>query len=167
MFSHFFISRPKFAFVISILITLCGSISIPLLPIAEFPQISPEQVEVTAVYPGADAVTVANTVAAPIESKVNGVEGMIYMDSKSANDGTYTLNVTFELGYDGDMAQVNVNNRVQEAIAQLPEEVRRQGVKAIKKSTNLLMIINLFADGNEAMNKSIYLTMRRLTSPMY
>lgn len=143
MFSAFFISRPKFAFVISILIVITGLIAIIALPIAQYPQLSPPQVSVTAVYPGADAETIADTVAGPIESKINGVEDMLYMSSNSANDGSYSLSISFEVGSDEDINTVNVQNRVAQATSLLPEEVRRQGVVTNKQSTNMLLVVNL------------------------
>jgi len=145
MFSLFFIDRPKFAFVISIVLTLAGLIAIPILPVAEFPQISPPTVQVSTRYPGASAEVVRDTVAIPIEKEVNGVENMIYMSSKSANDGSYTLMVTFAIGSDPDLAQINVQNKVNLANPMLPEEVKRQGVKTEKVSTTMLMIINLYS----------------------
>lgn len=145
MISQFFIGRPKFAFVISILLTLMGVLSIPMLPVSEFPDLAPPQVSVTTSYPGASAEIVKDVVAQVIESEVNGVEGMIYMTSKSANDGSYALNVTFDVGVDADMAQVNVSNRVQQAMAKLPEEIKRQGVNVEKQSPSILMSVNLFS----------------------
>lgn len=145
MISQFFIGRPKFAFVISILLTLMGVLSIPMLPVSEFPDLAPPQVSVTTSYPGASAEIVKDVVAQVIESEVNGVEGMIYMTSKSANDGSYSLNVTFDVGVDADMAQVNVSNRVQQAMAKLPEEIKRQGVNVEKQSPSILMTVNLFS----------------------
>jgi len=145
MISQFFIGRPKFAFVISILLTLMGVLSIPMLPISEFPDLAPPQVSVTTSYPGASAEIVKDVVAQVIESEVNGVEGMIYMSSKSANDGSYALNVTFDVGVDADMAQVNVSNRVQQAMAKLPEEIKRQGVNVKKQSPSILLVVNLFS----------------------
>ncbi|NBC31386.1 MAG: multidrug efflux RND transporter permease subunit [Alphaproteobacteria bacterium] len=145
MLSAFFIERPKFAFVISIVISLAGLIAVTRLPIAEFPDISPPQVQVTASYPGASAEVVEETVAAPIEAQVNGVDDMVYMSSTSANDGSYTLNVTFEVGTDPDIAAVNVQNRVALAIPQLPEEVSRRGVSTKKQSTNMLLVVNLYS----------------------
>jgi len=142
-FSKFFINRPKFAFVISIVITLAGVLALMGLPIAQFPQITPPTVSVTTQYAGASAEVVEQTVAAPIEQEVNGVEDMIYMSSKSDNDGRYNLTVTFEVGTDADMAQVKVQNRVSQAMPKLPEEVRRQGVKTEKQSTNMLLIVNI------------------------
>lgn len=145
MFSQFFISRPKFAFVISIVISLAGLLALQVLPIAEFPKISPPVVEVSASYPGADAQVVQQTVAAPIEDEVNGVEGMLYMSSKSANDGSYVLTVTFEIGTDADLAQINVQNRVSRANPSLPADVVKQGVKVDKKSTEMVLVVNLFS----------------------
>jgi HAE1 family hydrophobic/amphiphilic exporter-1 len=149
MISALFIQRPKFAMVISLLIVLCGAISIPLLPVGEFPDITPPQVSVTASYPGANAQTILDSVAGPIEQQVNGVEGMIYMQSTAANDGSYSLNITFEYGVDPDLAQVNVQNRVSQAEPLLPEDVTRQGVRVAKQSTDMLMVVNLFSpDGS-------------------
>ncbi len=156
MISSFFIDRPKFAFVIAIVTTLVGLLAMAVLPIAEFPEISPPQVQVKATYPGANAVVVAESVAAVIEAQVNGVEGMSYMSSQSANDGSYTLTVTFEIGTDSDINQVNVQNRVAQAMPQLPEEVQRQGVTTEKTSTTMLMVVSLFSP-NETYD-SIFLS---------
>ena len=147
MLSAFFIDRPKFAFVISIVIALAGLLALIQLPVAEFPDISPPQVQVTASYPGASAEVVEETVAAPIEAQVNGVDDMTYMSSTSANDGSYVLNVTFEIGTDPDIAAVNVQNRVALAVPQLPEEVSRRGVSTRKQSTNMLLVVNLYSPG--------------------
>ncbi len=149
MISKFFIHRPKFAFVISIVLTLSGLLSIPASAVAEFPNISPPMVSVTTSYPGASAEVVADTVSKVIEAEVNGVENMIYMESKGANDGSYSLNVTFEVGTNVDMAQVNVQNRVQQAMPRLPQEVQRNGVKVEKQDPNILMMLNLVSpDGS-------------------
>ena len=145
MFSAFFIDRPKFAFVISIVLSLAGLIALAALPVAEFPEISPPQVQVTTSFPGASSEVVEATVAAPIETEVNGVDDMLYMSSTSANDGSYTLAVTFAVGTDPDIAAVNVQNRVTQALPSLPEEVTRQGVNTQKQSTNMLLVINLFS----------------------
>ncbi|MHC5101857.1 MAG: efflux RND transporter permease subunit [Planctomycetota bacterium] len=145
MLSQFFINRPIFACVISLFILLVGGISIPLLPIEKTPDITPPTVEVTATYPGASAQVIADTVAAPIEEEVNGVDNMIYMASQSASDGSMNLTVTFEVGTDVDMSQVLVQNRVAIAEPLLPEDVRRQGVKTEKKSTNLTIMVNLIS----------------------
>ena len=149
MFSRFFIHRPIFASVLSIVITLAGGIAVWLLPVAQYPEIAPPTVQVSASYPGADRKVVADTVAAPIEQQVNGVEGMMYMSSQSTNDGSYTLTVTFKLGIDLNMAQVLVQNRVAMAQPVLPDLVNRNGVSVKKKSPNVLMIVNLFSpDGS-------------------
>ena len=145
MFSAFFIDRPKFAFVISIVITIAGLVSMGALPVALYPELSPPQVQVNAVYPGADAETISDTVAGPIESKINGVEDMIYMSSNSANDGSYILTVSFKVGSDPDINTVNVQNRVSQAMSELPEEVVRQGLTTTKQSTNMLMVVNVFS----------------------
>jgi len=143
MFSRFFIYRPIFASVISILIVLVGVLSIPLLPVESMPTITPPSVQVSTSYPGAGASVVAESVTAPIEEKINGVENMIYMSSKSASDGSCNITVTFEIGTDVDMATVLVQNRVKEAEPTLPEEVKRQGIKVEKQSTNLTLMVNM------------------------
>jgi HAE1 family hydrophobic/amphiphilic exporter-1 len=145
MISETFIRRPKFAIVVSIVIVLCGLISIPILPVAEFPDITPPQVQVSTKFPGANAQTLVDAVAGPIEQQINGVEGMTYMQSTSANDGSYSLQVTFDYGIDPDQAQVNVQNRVSQAEPLLPEEVKRQGVSVRKQSTDMLMVVNVFS----------------------
>lgn len=143
MFSRFFIERPIFATVISVVLLIAGFVSVFGLPVAQYPEITPPTVEVKATYPGANAEVVAETVAAPIEQQVNGVENMIYMSSVSASDGSYTLTVTFEVGTNLDMAQVMVQNRVTLAEPNLPEEVKRQGVNTKKKSTSIILFISL------------------------
>ena len=143
MLSKFFIYRPIFASVIAIVIVLVGVLSIPLLPIESMPVITPPSVQVSTAYPGAGATVVAESVTAPMEEKINGVENMIYMSSKSASDGSCNITVTFEVGTDVDMATVLVQNRVNEALPVLPEEVKRQGVKVEKQSTNITLMINI------------------------
>ena len=135
--SKFFINRPIFAFVISLLIILAGGITLTSLPISLYPNITPPTVSVTAYYPGANAEVIAETVAAPIEDKVNGVENMLYMNSTSSSAGVYTLTVTFEVGTDIDMATVLVQNRVNQATSSLPSEVTRLGVTTEKKSSSI------------------------------
>lgn len=147
MFSLFFIRRPVFAAVISIFIVVVGLVALFALPISRYPDLSPPTVQISAVYPGADAATVAETVAAPIEQQVNGVEGMIYMQSVSANDGTMNLTVSFEPGTDLDTANVLTQNRVAIAEAKLPAEVARQGVTVKKQSTDVVMYIALTSPG--------------------
>src|SRR6201993_5662569 len=145
MFSNFFINRPILASVLSIIVTLAGGIALYTLPIAQYPEIAPPTVEVSAVYPGANANVVADTVAAPIEQQVNGVENMLYMSSQCTNDGSYALTITFQNGVDLNMAQVLVQNRVSLAKAVLPDLVKRRGVTVKKKSPSVLMIVNLFS----------------------
>jgi multidrug efflux pump len=143
MISHFFIDRPIFATVLSIVIVIVGVVAYTQLPVAQYPEVTPPTVQVTATYPGANAKTVADTVATPIEQEVNGVERMLYMSSKCTNDGQMNLDVTFELGTDLDTAQVLVQNRVSIAQAKLPEEVKRIGVTTKKKSPSILLCVNL------------------------
>jgi len=149
MFARFFVDRPVFATVLSIVIVLVGLVAFWELPVAQYPEVTPPTVSVTAVYPGANAQTVADTVATQIAQEVNGVEDMLYMSSRCTNDGQMTLDVTFKLGTDLDMAQVLVQNRVAIAEPKLPEEVRRQGVTTKKKSPSILMCVNLLSpDGS-------------------
>ncbi|UCA09296.1 multidrug efflux RND transporter permease subunit [Aeromonas enteropelogenes] len=143
MFSKFFIERPIFASVISIIIVLGGLAAMRALPVEQYPQITPAVVSVTAFYPGATPEVISQTVAAPIEQQVNGVENMIYMQSGSASNGQMNLNVYFDIGVDPDQATIDVNNRVSAAMAQLPEEVKKQGVTVRKKSTSILQVITL------------------------
>lgn len=144
--SRFFIRRPIFATVISIVIVIAGAIAQTTLPVSKFPEITPPTVQVTAFYPGANAQVVAETVAAAVEQEVNGVENMIYMSSVSADDGSYSLTVTFEIGVDIDMAAVLVQNRVAIANPKLPEDVRRQGVTTKKQSTQIVQMITLTSE---------------------
>jgi multidrug efflux pump len=156
VFANFFIHRPIFAAVLSILITLGGFVGLLRLPVALYPDITPPTIEVSASYPGAHAKTLADTVAAPIEEYVNGVEDMLYMTSTSANDGTYSLTVTFKPGTDLDIAQVLVQNRVNIASPKLPAEVRRRGVTVKKKASGTLMIVNLASP--DASRGDLYLS---------
>jgi hydrophobe/amphiphile efflux-1 (HAE1) family protein len=147
--SHFFIDRPIFATVLSIVVTLAGGVAVFSLPVAQYPEVAPPTVVVTAQYPGANAQTVLDTVGAPIEEQVSGVENMIYMSSQCTNDGTYNLIVTFRLGMDSDMAQVLVQNRVSLALPVIPDLVQREGINVRKMSPNTLMIVNLVSpDGS-------------------
>lgn len=143
MFSAVFISRPKFAIVISLVLTVMGAIGYYALPVAQFPEITPPVVTVSASYTGANAETVENSVAAPIEAQVNGVDDMLYMSSSSSDNGGYSLSVTFEVGTDPDIASVNVQNRVAQAMASLPAEVTSSGVVTQKSSTNMLLVAAL------------------------
>ena len=146
MFSHLFIDRPIFATVLSIVIVIVGTVALTQLPIAQYPEVAPPTITVTANYPGANAKVVADTVATPIEQEVNGVENMIYMSSRCTNDGQMLLDVTFKLGTNLDMAQVLVQNRVKIAEAKLPEDVKRQGVTTKKKSPSILLCVNLISE---------------------
>ena len=141
MFSRFFIDRPIFAAVLSIFLVLAGLAAMRTLPIAQYPEIAPPVVTVRAVYPGASAEVLEQTVAAPLENQINGVENMLYMASNSSSNGAVELNVTFEIGTNIDQAALNVNNRVKQAEARLPQEVRRQGVTVDKNSTSFLQVI--------------------------
>ena len=143
--SQFFIERPIFASVLSIVITIVGGLALMTLPVAQYPEIVPPTVQVSASYSGANARTVAETVGAPIEQQVNGVENMLYMSSQSASDGSYGLTVTFKLGTNLDTAQVLVQNRVNLALPVLPEEVRRTGVSVNKQSASMIMAVNLIS----------------------
>jgi multidrug efflux pump len=142
----FFIDRPVFASVISIVILLAGFAALRATPVAQYPEVAPPTVTVTALSPGATAEVIANTVAAPIEQQVNGVDDMIYMNSTSSSSGAMTLTVTFAPGTDPDIAQVNTQNRVSQALAQLPEVVTRQGVKVEKKSSSFMMLVSFFSE---------------------
>ena len=144
-FTHFFVDHPIFATVVSILITLLGAIAYLSLPVAQYPEIAPPTIQVSATYPGASAETVADTVATPLEQEINGVEGMLYMKSESTGDGRLALTVTFALGTDLDFAQVLVQNRVAIAEARLPEDVRRLGVSVRKSTPDLMMVIHLLS----------------------
>ncbi|MFZ6755435.1 efflux RND transporter permease subunit [Undibacterium sp. Dicai25W] len=160
MFSKFFINRPIFATVLSLIIVLAGLAALRVLPISRYPEISPPVVNVTAFYPGASAEVVERTVAAPIEEQINGVEHMLYMNSVSSADGRVSIDVTFEVGTNLDIAAVNVNNRVRQADAKLPQEVRRQGVTVSKSSSNFLVVAALYSPDNryDALYLSNYAT---------
>jgi multidrug efflux pump len=155
MFARFFVDRPIAATVLSLVIVILGLVGLLRLPVAQYPEVAPPTVQVSATYPGADAETVATTVATPIEQEVNGVEGMLYMASKCTNDGQMFLDVTFKLGTNLDMAQVLVQNRVSVAMAKLPEDVKRIGVTTKKKSPSILLCVNLVSDKN-ADGTSVY-----------
>src|SRR4030088_754241 len=156
MLARFFIDRPVLAWVISVVIVLLGAIAAALLPIAEYPEITPPNVRVTANYPGANAQVVADTVAAPIEQQVAGVEGMLYMSSNSNNDGSYTLDVTFALGTDVNMAQVLVENRVAIARPPLPDVVKAIGVTTKKRSPDILLAVSLYSDATPESGRSYF-----------
>ncbi len=143
MISRFFIDRPVLANVLALVFVLIGIVSLIQLPTAQYPNVVPPTVQVTTRYPGASAKTLVDTVALPLEQNVNGVENMIYMQSTSADDGTYTLTVTFAIGTDPDMAQILVQNRVSAALSSLPQDVQIQGVTTAKKSTSILEFVAL------------------------
>ena len=138
MFSRIFIERPRFAMVISIVLTLAGAISLFSLPISLYPEVTPPTIVVSATYPGASAEVIANTVGIPLEETINGVEDMLYMDSTSDSAGSYDLTVTFKVGTDPDMAQVKTQNRVQQALSKLPAEVQQQGITVSRRSSDIL-----------------------------
>lgn len=157
MFSKFFIDRPIFATVLAILMVLAGAMTVFTLPIAQYPDITPPTVMVSASYPGADATTVAQTVGEPIEQQINGIEGMLYMSSNSGSDGSYSLTVTFENGTDLDEAAIDIQNRMQEANAQLPTVVKEEGVSVSKNSSNQVLFLALQAPDDSGYD-ALYLT---------
>src|SRR5258705_526817 len=146
MWSTFFIRRPIFASVISIIIVLMGLGALWQLPVAQYPNILPPTIQVSASYPGASAEVIAESVASPLEQQINGAVGMIYMDSSASSSGNVSVGVTFETGTDPDQALIEVNNRVQAALPTLPEEVRRLGVLASKSQTGILGLVTLAGD---------------------
>jgi HAE1 family hydrophobic/amphiphilic exporter-1 len=149
MIAKFFIERPVLANVLAILFVLVGGVALFNLPVAQLPDVVPPTVQVTTRYPGASATDVMNTVALPIEQQVNGVQGMLYMQSTSASDGTYSLIVTFAIGTDLNFAQVLVQNRVASAMASLPQSVQVQGVNVQQRSTSILGIVTLSASDGQ------------------
>ena len=162
MITRFFLDRRVLAGTLSLLMLLLGGISLMRLPVEQYPQITPPTVRVSTVYPGASAQEVADTVAAPIEQQVNGVERMLYLASTSAADGTYGLTVTFDIGTDLDKAQTLVQNRLRVAEAQLPEEVRRQGLVVTKQSAGVMMVVSLTSDdpAHDGLFLANYATLR-------
>lgn len=156
MISRVFIERPRLAIVISIIITLLGFIALFRIPVSQYPEITPPEIVVSAVYPGADAKTLAESVAAPLEAEVNGVERMLYMYSTCSNDGRYQLSITFEVGTDPDMAQVNTQNRVQLAVPRLPKEVTQQGITVRKRTSDILGVISFYSP--KGTYSSLYLS---------
>src|SRR5258706_10500843 len=155
MFSRFFIDRPIFAAVLSIFIVLAGLAAMRSLPIAQYPEIAPPVVTVQAVYPGASAETLEQTVAAPLENQITGVEKMIYMSSTSGSNGIVQIQVTFDIGTDADKAALDVNNRVKQAEPRLPEEVRRQGVTGQKSSSAFLQVLSFYSPDGRYDNLAI------------
>src|SRR5687768_6212983 len=148
-FSRFFIERPIFASVVSIIIALAGTVAAFMLPVAQYPEIAPPIVSISASFPGASAETLAKTVAAPIEEQLSGVEDLLYFNSSSSSDGTVNITATFEVGTDVDRATFQLNNRVQLASPRLPEEVRRNGVTVQKRSNDILVVIALRSERPE------------------
>mgnify|MGYP000835376404 FL=1 len=157
MFSRFFIDRPIFATVLAILMILAGLLTVKSLPVAQYPNISPPTVQVSASYPGANAQTVAETIGVPIEESVNGVEGMLYMSSSSSSDGSYHLTITFSNDVDLDDATVKVQNLVSQAEPQLPAAVTQQGINVNSESTSILLFVALESDDPDRYN-ALYLT---------
>ena len=156
MFSRFFIDRPIFATVLALLMVFAGILALSSLPVAQYPDITPPTVMVSASYPGANAETVARTVGVPIEEQVNGVENMLYMSSSSGSDGSYSLTITFENGTDVDQAAVEVQNRIALANATLPTQVTQQGVSVSKRSSNNVLFLAL--QGDSTLYDALYLT---------
>ena len=148
MLSRFFIERPIFAAVVALIICLAGAVSMYLLPVSQYPSITPVQVTVSATYPGADSATLASSVASPIEQQINGVDNMLYMSSISSSTGQLTMTVYFSLDTDPDIAQVQVQNRVNLAMPQLPSAVVQQGVNVQKKSSSIMMLVSVYAEDN-------------------
>src|SRR5438445_7472285 len=162
MFSHFFIERPIFAAVMSIVITLAGAVAALNLPVAQYPQITPPSIIVMCTYPGADARVVAESVAAPIEQQVNGVEDMLYMVSQSNNDGSYQLTVTFKPGVNLNFAQVLVQNRINLALPLLPDVVKQAGVTTRKRTPDIMMVVAVYSphDRYDQLYLSNYVTIK-------
>src|SRR5258705_10187756 len=146
--AHTFIDRPILATVLSVFVTLVGLGALAILPVAQYPEIVPPTVQITTVYPGASAETVARTVATPLEQEINGVESMLYINSQSTGDGKLTITVTFRIGTDLNVAQMLTQNRVEDALPRLPEDVQRLGVQVRKSTPNILLAVHLFSPDN-------------------
>ncbi len=159
--SHFFIDRPIFATVLSVIVTLIGLGALAVLPVAQYPEIVPPTVQITTSYPGASAETVAKTVATPLEQQINGVENMLYMSSQSTGDGKLTITVTFRIGSDLNIAQMLTQNRVEDALPRLPEDVQRLGVQVRKATPSILLAIHFFSPDNsrDGLYQSNYATL--------
>src|ERR1700756_1649375 len=154
--THFFIERPRFATVLSAFVTLLGLGALAILPIAQYPEIVPPTVQITTAYPGASAETVSRTVATPLEQEINGVENMIYMSSQSTGDGKLTVTVTFRIGTDLNVAQMLTQNRVQDALPRLPDDVQRLGVQVRKSTPNILLAVHLYSP--DASRDTLYIS---------
>src|ERR1700745_2231528 len=154
--SHAFIDRPIFATVLSVFVTLIGLGALAILPVAQYPEIVPPTVQITTTYPGASAETVSRTVATPLEQQINGVENMIYMSSQSTGDGKLTVTVTFRIGTDLNVAQMLTQNRVQDALPRLPEDVQRLGVQVRKSTPNILLAVHLYSP--DASRDNLYMS---------
>src|SRR5882672_2382042 len=154
--SHFFIDRPIFATVLSVFVTLIGLGALVILPVAQYPEIAPPTVQVTTSYPGASAEVVSQTVATPLEQQINGVEDMLYMSSQSTGDGKLTITVTFRIGTDLNVAQMLTQNRVQDALPRLPEDVQRLGVQVRKATPNILLAVHLHSP--DSSRDTLYLS---------
>src|ERR1700754_2217063 len=154
--AHIFIDRPIFATVLSVFVTLAGLGALAILPVAQYPEIVPPTVQVTTTYPGASAETVSRTVATPLEQEINGVENMLYMNSQSTGDGKLTVTVTFRIGTDLNVAQMLTQNRVQDALPRLPDDVQRLGVQVRKSTPNILLAVHLYSP--DASRDTLYLS---------
>src|SRR6201981_2855050 len=159
--SHIFIDRPILATVLSVFVTLIGLGALFVLPVAQYPEIVPPTVQITTVYPGASAETVARTVATPLEQEINGVENMLYINSQSTGDGKLTITVTFRIGTDLNVAQMLTQNRVQDALSRLPEDVQRLGVQVRKATPSILMAVHLYSpdESRDTLYLSNYATL--------
>src|SRR6201993_410302 len=154
--SHIFIDRPIFATVLSVFVTLIGLGALAILPIAQYPEIVPPTVQITTTYPGASAEVVSRTVATPLEQQINGVESMLYINSQSTGDGKLTITVTFRIGTDLNVAQMLTQNRVQDALPRLPEDVQRLGVQVRKSTPNILLAVHLYSP--DASRDTLYIS---------
>src|SRR6266850_1215853 len=162
MISSIFVDRPRLAIVIAIVMTIAGALAMTQMPVAQFPDVVPPQVQVTANFPGASAAVVESAVAQPLEAQIVGVDKMLYMKSTSANDGSYRLTVSFALGTNADTDTVNVNNRVQTALPQLPQEIQRQGITVRKQSSAILQFIGFSSDKHDSLFIANYITINVL-----
>ncbi|HKC01558.1 MAG TPA: efflux RND transporter permease subunit, partial [Terriglobales bacterium] len=159
--THFFIDRPRFAVVLSTFVTLLGLGALAVLPVAQYPEVVPPTVQITTSYPGASAETIARTVATPLEQQINGVENMLYMNSQSTGDGNLTITVTFRIGTDLNVSQMLTQNRVQDALPRLPDDVQRLGVQVRKATPSILLAIHLYSPdkSRDTLYLSNYLTL--------